>query len=127
MTRRIIIEAVSKEEMRPPYNEQDAGGDWFHDETWIRSKGHAVVRVIGSNVFFDETFLFALHELVEMKLCFDAGITAAEVDAFDAAYTGEGEPGDHPDSPYREQHRKAMLIEHLMANFLGLTDYGEVK
>lgn len=125
MTRRVIIEAVSKEEMRPPYNQQDEGGDWFVDH------GDLVIRVIGENPISDATFLFALHELIEMKLCANAGVSQQVVDRFDAEhdyYTTDGsEPGDHPDCPYRDQHRKAMIIEHLMANFLGLNDYGEVK
>lgn len=74
----------------------------------------------------DETFLIALHELIEMRLCAKAGVSQAAVDAFDAGYTGDGEPGDHPWCPYREQHRKAMLVEFLVADMLGLVGYGKI-
>ena len=117
MGHKIIIEALSHEAMR-----YDTLGDWFRDEN-----GNMVIQTVGADPITDDAaFLVALHELVEAKLCANAGITQAQVDEFDLAFEGEGEPGDSPDAPYREQHRKAMLIEHMMASFLGLTDYGAV-
>jgi hypothetical protein len=115
---KIIIEYLPQDRMR-----YDTTGDWFFD-----AEGNLVIQVVGGDPFDqDEAFLVALHELVEVKLCHSAGITQGAVDAFDFTFEGEGEPGDHPDAPYREQHRRAMLIEHLMANFLGKTDYGRVE
>lgn len=120
---RIILEAVDPKDMRlEPYRETGCG-DWaFSTKT-----GDLHIKIAGPDIFdHDDTFLIALHELIEAKLCFNAGITQGRVDAFDKAFDGEGEPGDDPASPYQRQHRAAMLIEHQMAIFLGKWDYGSV-
>lgn len=115
---RIIIEAKPEGEMR-----YSTSGDWFVDQV-----GDLRIQSIGIDPLAqDEAFLVALHELVEAKLCRHAGITEAEVDAFDLAFAGIGEPGDACNCPYRRQHRQAMLIEHLMANFLGRDMYGRIE
>jgi len=110
----IFLSAVEQSEMRPPYQE-DGLGDWYHT-----GYGHWIVRSVGHDILDDETFLVALHELVEMKLCHNAGITQESVDAFDAAYNGDGEPGDEEDCPYRRQHRQACLVEFLVADMIGI-------
>jgi hypothetical protein len=71
--------------------------------------------------------LVALHELVEALLCAKRGITQEQVDTFDMNFIREDEPGDDPLAPYRQEHRQAMIIEHLMANFMGFTSYGVIK
>lgn len=115
---RIIIEAIPAEQQR-----YDTLGDWFWD-----AHGNLIIRVTGTDVIDqDDVFLIALHELIEVKLCHKRGVTQGAVDAFDMAFTEEGEPGDHPDAPYRKEHRQAMILEHLMANFLGHTDYGSIE
>ena len=116
---RIIIEAVARNESR--YPDVAGFGDWFED-----ADGNVRIQVDAS-LSPDEQFLVALHELVEVKLCIMRGISQAAVDDFDFGFKGEGEPGDDPAAPYRAEHRQAMLIEHMMANFMGLTDYGMVK
>jgi hypothetical protein len=117
MGRRIIIECKSQDEMR-----YDTTGDWFFDEN-----GNLVIQVVGTDPVDDDTFLVALHELVEVKLCHKAGVTQDAVDVFDFAFKGDGEPGDDPAAPYRSQHRFAMLIEHLVARELGIVGYGKVE
>lgn len=103
-------------------------GDWRFDcdALQIRASGETE----------DEAFLIALHELVEAWLCRRQGVAEAAVDAHDLAFEAEraqglhgpdDEPGEAPNSPYRKQHRKACLVEHLVANFLGLSDYGVVR
>ena len=123
MTRpRIIIETVTADEMRPPYNVQgDMMGDWYK-----AADGVVLIKVSG-DIMSREGFLFALHELVEWFLCEQRGISQQSVDAFDAAFNGEGEPGDCPRAPYFSEHRFAMLIEHLMAHELGMAGYGTVS
>lgn len=54
-----------------------------------------------------------LHEMVEALLCKNDGITEAEVDGFDFAYAGDGEPGGDPLAPYNRQHQFATCIEAL--------------
>ena len=116
--RKIIIEAVPASAMR-----YDTCGDWQFD-----AAGNLVITVVGVDpLAHDEAFLVALHELFEVKACMKAGISQAEVDDFDMAFQGEGEPGDAWNAPYRVQHRQAMLLEHMAAHFLGLTKYGIVE
>jgi hypothetical protein len=68
----------------------------------------------------------ALHELIEVTLCEERGITCEQVDAFDKAYErtrpkgDESEPGDSPDAPYRKEHFFSTSIERLMAAELGV-------
>lgn len=59
--------------------------------------------------------LVAVHELVEAILCMTGGVNEKEVDEFDLNFKGEGEPGDHPDCPYRSQHFIATTIERILA------------
>ena len=125
MIRNVLIQAVPQETQA-----YDTQGDW-------RDKGDAlVISVTGTDLSDDQTFLIALHELVEAHLCRKRGITAEAVDAFDkawiAAHPGyldgtEGEPGDDPAAPYRREHRQAMLVEHLVADMLGIAGYGRVE
>lgn len=110
--------------MRLAAYRQPGCGDWYFDT----SNGDLHVKVCGPDVFdHDETFLLALHELIEAKLCFNAGVTQGAVDHFDSKFEGDGEPGDDPKAPYQRQHRAAMLIEHQMAIFLGKWDHGSVE
>lgn len=116
--RRIIIEAVSASEQR-----YDTLGDWFLNED-----GDLVIRSTGVDpVTHAACFLVALHELVEAALCLNQGVTQEAVDRFDLAFEGEGEPGDDWRAPYRQQHRRAMLIEHTVADWLGISGYGTVS
>lgn len=122
---RIIIEAMPPDQMRlEPYREPGCG-DWHWDK---EGNLHVQIACEGDkNVWDDEfSFLIALHELVEARLCFKDQVTQGAVDAFDATFTGEGEPGDDPAAPYRQQHRKAMMVEHLMALLMGKFDHGEM-
>lgn len=121
---RIIIECVAPEEMRLPAYREDGYGDWYFDA----KTGDLHIKVAGADVWDQEqAFLVALHELIEARLCFQSGVTQGSVDAFDGTFQGDGEPGDDPDAPYKNEHRKAILIEHLMAVFLGVEGYGRVE
>ncbi len=113
---KITIELIEPSKMR-----YDTLGDW-----WFDIDGHMHIQV-SMAAPEDERFLIALHELVEMELCTQRGITQEHVDAFDLAYKGDGEPGDDPKAPYRREHRFAMLIEHLMAHELRVEGYGKVE
>ncbi len=118
--KRILIEAVPVEQMRAPY-QNPGDGDWFHD-----ADGDLIVRV-AAPALDDHAFLFALHETIEALLCQKAGISQEAVDTFDAAFVGEGEPGDDPAAPYRTQHRRACLVEFLVADMLGVASYGTME
>lgn len=123
---RIIIETVDAVNVRIPGQE----GDWHYN-----SEGDLIIQVarrkiidnVEGNILSTELFLFALHELIEAKLCADAGIDQEIVDMFDRDFRGAGEAGDASNCPYRQQHRRAMILEHLMADWLGVSGYGEVS
>lgn len=117
---KIILESCDRDLMR-----QTGDGDWFWEDGTLHIK---LVPQEDDN----HTFLFGLHELVEAWLCRDAEVSEESVDAFDNAFVPpvddvDAEPGDAPTAPYREQHRQAMLIEMLMANFLGMSNYGVIR
>ena len=120
---KIVIESIPHAQQR-----YDTWGDW-----WFDPDGTLQIRVssdVPEMPTEQHQFLVALHELVEVRLCQERGISQEAVDTFDMspkALACDGEPGDLPDAPYRREHRFAMLIEHLMAHELGLTGYGEVR
>jgi hypothetical protein len=68
--------------------------------------------------------LIAVHELVELFMLEDAGITIQQVEDFDAMYEkfrkddDVSENGDSPFCPYRRQHFAATNIERLLADYL---------
>lgn len=112
---KIVIEAIPMTAMR-----YDTQGDWF--------KRDGVLHIqVADSMTADEQFLVALHELVEAHLCARDGVTEGDVDNFDFTFSGPGEPGDDPKAPYRVQHRKAMILEHMAANMLGLDSYGVIE
>lgn len=70
--------------------------------------------------------LVALHELIEVTLCEERGITCEQVDTFDKSFElhrpagNEDEPGDDPAAPYQKEHFFATSLERLMAAELGV-------
>ena len=117
MTPHIVISAVPQERQR-----YDTLGDWF-----AISNGDLHIRATGKSMADPETFLIALHELVEWFLCQHRGISQEAVDRFDMAFQGEGEPGDDLEAPYRREHRQAMIVEHLVSDMIGMIGYGKVE
>jgi hypothetical protein len=95
-------------------------GDWQFKDNILQ------IRVVHQRALHHD-FLLALHELTEAWLCAAHGVQEADVDAFDITFRGDGEPGDDPHAPYRKEHRQSMLVEHMVANFLGLDNYGAVS
>ena len=81
----------------------------------------------------DYEFLVALHELIEERLTRKRGITEKAITDFDVKYEKarlaanpdcQDEPGNHPKSPYKREHRFAETIERLVAHELGV-DWSE--
>lgn len=119
LIRQIDIQFIPEAQMRQP-----GIGDWWFEGDILH------VRAVEGDL--DGPFLVALHELVEAWLCKAHGVDQLAVDDFDNLFEtephpDEAEPGDDPRAPYRTEHRQAMLIEHLMANFLGISDYGTIR
>lgn len=75
-------------------------------------------------------FLVAIHELIEMFLTEQRGISEPnQIKPFDEWFEENdlpGEPGDHPDAPYRREHRFAENIERQIAHELGV-DWNEYE
>jgi hypothetical protein len=71
----------------------------------------------------DHSFLIAIHELVEMYLCQRDCVSQQVVDEWDMNYDGGGEPGEHPNAPYKWQHQRAETVERVLAEILGV-DWG---
>lgn len=71
-------------------------------------------------------WLVGIHELVEVELCRQRGITQKAVDEFDIAFEkkrkpdNDDEPGDDPKAPYRQEHFAATNIERLLAAEVGV-------
>jgi hypothetical protein len=115
----IIIETI------PHLNQRySTCGDWFRDKD-----GTLHIKV-SQEVGQKEAMLIALHELVEVLLCEDRGVTQEQVDAFDMQFEknrepgNEDEPGDSPFAPYKKEHFFATNIERLMAAEYGI-DWNE--
>src|SRR5271168_124496 len=98
MISRVTIEVVKPKEMR-----YRTVGDWFYsaDPTFL-------VIQIADTGNWKYNFLVGVHELVEVLLCTNDGVTAKQVDRFDLAHQDDEDPGTHPKAPYHKQHLIAM-------------------
>ena len=92
----------------------DTTGDWD-----IKENGDIEIRV--SNVDHWKTqYLVALHEMIEVALCKDRGISQEEVEEFDRGHPELEDPGSDPQAPYYKEHSTAVEIEQRMARELGV-------
>lgn len=113
---KIIIQTIPHSQHRYP-----TVGDY-----WIDAEGVLQVR-ISKELRHDSQIAVILHELVELALVMHRGIDLHQIDEFDrqheiARAAGEvnGEPGDAPGSPYRQEHRFAENVERLFIQELGI-------
>jgi hypothetical protein len=109
----INIVVIPEAEQRPEVN----GADWYFD-----NKGDLQVRVSPMSDWRYEVLL-GVHEAVEAICCMNAGVSQAEVDAFDLEYdkthTFDVDAGDEPHAPYSRQHCVATAIERILCAELG--------
>jgi hypothetical protein len=110
---RINIEVIPHEKQRYP----TVGDYWIED-------GVQQVRVSHLPDWRYE-ILVALHEIVELAITRHRGIPEGIISEFDVEFERfresgrrSGEPGDHPDSPYRKEHFFATNLERLLAGEL---------
>ena len=108
---KITIETIPHGDQRYP-----TVGDYFHDDD-VAQTVHFRVSDLGD---WRKEAAVAVHELVEFLLCLNDDVTVAEIDAFDMAYTGDGEPGDDPAAPYHRQHCFATAVERMLIAALGV-------
>jgi hypothetical protein len=101
-----------------PHNQQryDTLGDWTID-------GTTLTILISDSGDWRANACVAMHELSEVLLCVDRGITQKQVDDFD---TGSGkdfeEPGDSKEAPYHKEHMAANVVERFMQAQFGMSD-----
>lgn len=110
---RINIEVIPHEQQRYP----TVGDYWMED-------GVQQVRVSHLPDWRYE-ILVAVHEIVELAITRHRGIPEGVISQFDVEFEKlresrlrSGEPGDHPDSPYRREHFFATNLERLLAGEL---------
>lgn len=96
----------------------NTAGDWVYDRA-VYGEDELVISVSEMQNWRYEA-LIAVHELVEAILCREANVSEKEVDDFDKAWEGFGEPGDSPKAPYYRQHQIATVVERLLAAELGV-------
>jgi len=122
---KILIDTIPHTEQRYP-----TVGDWYFEELQLSSnpedKPEQVLRIRVSEMSdWRHEACVAIHELAEVLMCKQAGITTEQVDFYDKNYEklrAEGllpdpnsEPGDEPEAPYFRQHVVASAIERLLA------------
>jgi hypothetical protein len=116
MSLNIKIVTVDHDKQRYP-----TVGDW----EW--SSSDELTITVSNMGDWRKEILVAVHELVEVMLCRERGISQKEVDDFDIAYEANrlpndttSEPGDHPLAPYSNEHFFATNIERLFCQELGI-------
>lgn len=81
----------------------------------------------GNDLYDDLIFI---HEFVEEVLTRNKGIKEGDIMKFDLWFEDQvkkglqsfdGEPGDHPLSPYRREHNLAEIIEAILLNYLNIS------
>ena len=99
-----------------PHKKQryDTSGDY-----WIDKRGTIQIRISKAKNWRYEALLL-MHELAEMFLCMERGISFKKIDLFDIQFQGDGEPGDDPKAPYHREHRWASRLERMFAAELGV-------
>ena len=105
------IESIPHQEQRYP-----TVGDYWQGEDGIEQ-----IRVSSMPDWRYEA-LVAVHELVELILTRHRGIAEQDISRFDVEFEQSrekalvtGEPGDHPNAPYRKEHFFATNVERLLA------------
>ena len=121
-----------------PHKEQqyETCGNWWFDNQSDPVSAETVLKIRVSKLGNEDyENLIVEHEMAEALLCLKRGINQKDVTAFDKTFEearikyptlfGELEPGDHPLSPYRNEHTFAeRMIEQPLAGALGV-DWGE--
>jgi hypothetical protein len=88
-------------------------GDWFFFDNDL------TIRVADTGNW-RYNLLVGIHELIEVFLCTNQGITQEIVDEFDMSHQRDEDPGSHFDSPYQGPHITAFGIEMMLAAALGV-------
>jgi hypothetical protein len=109
-----VIQQVHVEVVPPKSMRYRTVGDWL-----FLFPGCLMIRVADTGNW-KYNILVAIHELIEVVLCRDAGVSAKQVDRFDLAHQDDEDPGTHPKAPYGKQHLIAMGVEMTLAAVMGV-------
>jgi hypothetical protein len=111
---KITIETIPHHEQR-----YETSGDWTMN---VETKTiHIRISELSN---WKHEVLVAFHELAEVILCMDRGITTEMVDGFDFNFEhnrdvdDNREPGDQPDAPYYKEHFFATNVERMLSTEL---------
>lgn len=123
---KIVIETIPHAKQR-----YETCGDWYYKRDPFSHEEVLHVRVSESGDWRTDA-LVAVHELVEVLLCKQAGVTQEQADEFDKQFNEKAfgrfsdgtlwagaEPGDEKDAPYRDQHCFAMSVERMLCAAMG--------
>ena len=109
-----MIQQVHVEIVPPKCMRYRTVGDWL-----FLSPGCLMIRVADTGNWKYNT-LVAIHELIEVVLCKNDGVTEKQVDSFDLAHQDDEDPGTNPKAPYGRQHLIAMGMEMTLAALMGV-------
>lgn len=119
----IQIEVIPLEKQRFP-----TLGDYFYDKKKVLQ-----FKITDTgNPFFNKLIL--IHELVEQTLTEAKGIKEQSILKHDLEFEKliqdgkvdiDAEPGEHKNSPYRQEHLLAEIVERLMLNHLNQSTFKE--
>lgn len=112
---KITIETIQHDQQR-----YETCGDWFWtgDDLTIR------VSDLGD---WRKNAAVAVHELIEVLLCKNNGVSQDSVDKFDMNFEDNrkdgdlSEPGDDPKAPYHTEHCYATGVERVLVAALGMS------
>ena len=108
---RVVVDVIPHRLQR-----YDTCGDYLYDA----EQRELTIRV-SQTADWREAMVVLVHELVEALLVVQRGIPVAQIDTFDQTLGGDvDEPGEHPQSPYYDEHLAATVVERLVAHELGL-------
>jgi hypothetical protein len=113
-----------------PLNKQryETLGDYFYDKQGVR---HFKITDTGNEFYND---LILVHELIEEILTRAKGISEKTILRHDLEFEKllkdgkvgpDEEPGEHKNSPYRQEHLLAEIVEKLMLNHLNRETFKE--
>jgi hypothetical protein len=94
-------------------------GDWRRDRL-----GRLIIEVAeGHPAGFKAAIAVAIHEITEVLLCEERGISDAVVTKWDKAHPKANEPGEIRGAPYFKEHAAASAVEREFVKRVGLGDF----
>ena len=106
------IEKIEIEFIDHKNQRYDTAGDYY-------LRGNTLIVKISKYKDWRYQWLVMIHELSEVFLVMNKGISFDSIDQFDMSFKGE-DPGSDPNAPYHEEHMTALDIERKLCEKSGL-------